>query len=52
LNRALTGPTLLVATAWNSVSESFSNVSQPGMLAFRASVSMSFCHTSSRGAGS
>ena len=46
--RALTGPTLTVATAWNSLSRIMSSCSQPGMQPFSTSGSLSFAHTISR----
>src|SRR4249919_1914963 len=52
LNVALTGPTLLVATARNSLGPVTSRDWQPGMQALRTSGSLSLAHTVSRGAGS
>ena len=46
--RALTGPTLMVAMAWNSVSEILSSCSQPGMQLLSTSGSLSFAQTTSR----
>jgi hypothetical protein len=50
--RALTGPILIVATAWNSLCESLSSDSQPGMQLFSTAASLSIAHTASRLAGS
>jgi hypothetical protein len=50
--RALTGPTLTLAIAWNSVSEILSSCSHPGTQLLSVSVSLSFAQTSSRGAAS
>ena len=51
LNFALTGPTLAVTWAWNSVSEVFSSSSQPAIDCFRTSGSLSAAQTSERGRG-
>src|SRR5205823_13933241 len=48
---AFTGPTLAVTLAANSVSETFSMVSHPGMHCFSVSGSLSRSQTSWRGAG-
>ena len=52
LKRALTGPILTTAMAWNSVSEALLSSSQPGMQALSTSASLSLAHTTSRLAGS
>src|ERR1700722_3841782 len=52
LNRALTGPILMVATALNPVSEVLLSSSHPGMHCLSTSASLSFAHTTSRGAAS
>jgi hypothetical protein len=51
LNGALTGPTLTTTRAVNSVSESFSISSQPGIAARSTCASLSAAHTRDRGAG-
>src|SRR5579863_9335810 len=48
---AFTGPTRATTLAVNSVSETFSTVSQPGMQALSVAGSLSFSHTAARGAG-
>jgi hypothetical protein len=50
LNEAFTGPILRVTFACISVSEVFSTLSQPGMLARSTSGSLSAAQTTSRGA--
>src|SRR6266851_8038869 len=52
LNFALTGPILMVATAWNSVGELMLSSSHPGMHCLSTSESLSFAHTTSRVAAS
>src|SRR4029078_9664419 len=52
LKRALTGPIFTLTTACNSVSESFSRLSQPGVEAFSVSASLSLAHTVALSAGS
>src|SRR6185436_13606947 len=52
LKRALTGPTLTLATACSSVSESFSRLSQPGIEALSVSASLRRAHTVALSAGS
>src|SRR3984957_18796135 len=51
LNFALTGPILMVATAWKPVSDVLSSDSQPGMQALSTRGSLSFSHTVCCGAG-
>src|SRR3954466_10064492 len=51
LNRAEIGPSLTEALAFIWLSEVFSRLSQPGMLAFSTSGSFSAFHTIWRGAG-
>ena len=50
MNRAEIGPIFTAAVAFISVSDSFSRLSQPGMLALSTSGSLSACHTVWRGA--